>query len=57
MEFGLISSTVASEEVEENAIVIDHNNCACYKCCTFGDIYVVDDGHCYPWNTKSEIAL
>lgn len=57
MEYGLISSTVASEEEEENAIVIDHNNCACYKCCTFGDIYVVDDGHCYPWNTKSEIAL
>ncbi|KAJ8429327.1 hypothetical protein Cgig2_025563 [Carnegiea gigantea] len=44
-EYGSISSIVACEEDEQNAIAIDLHNCACYKCCAFSDIDVVDDGY------------
>ena len=58
-EHGSISPIIASEEEEEeeNAIAIDHHNCVCYKCYTFGNIDVADDDYCYSLNAKSEIVL
>jgi len=43
-EYGSISSIVASEKEKENAIAIaiDHHNCICYKCRTFGYFNMVD---------------
>jgi len=56
-KYGSISSIVAVEEGEENAIAIDCHNCVCNRSCAFGYFNMVDDSHCYPWNTESEIVL